>query len=225
VLLNKAYTRVEPFALQNVTMSAEMRVVGEASQNGKNYQVINVIGSHAIPDGRYYYDPSTNQIDFQERVGIGSERLPAPQAVLMSTVINGILRRSLPWGLVLLGVFIVVVMELCGVRSLAFAVGSYLPIATTAPIFMGGVVSGLLQKITKRQEGEVSSGALFAAGLIAGGSIGGLILAALVGFEVDQKVAIGTKYWPGLSNSSALGLVIFLAMAGALFAVGRKKLE
>ena len=225
VLLNKAYTRVEPFSLQNVAMSAEMRVVGEASQNGKSYQVINVIGSHAVPDGRYYYDPSTNQIDFQERVGIGSERLPAPQAVLMSTVINGILRHSLPWGLVLLGVFIVVVMELCGVRSLAFAVGSYLPIATTAPIFMGGVVSGLLQKLTKRQEGEVSSGALFAAGLIAGGSIGGLILAALVGFEVDQKVAIGTKYWPGLSNSSALGLVIFLAMAGALFAVGRKKLE
>ena len=177
-------------------MTAEMRVVGEASRNGKSYQVINVIGSHAIPDGRYYYDPADKQIDFQERVGIGSERLPAPQAVLMSTVINGILRHSLPWGLVLLGVFIVVVMELCGVRSLAFAVGSYLPIATTAPIFMGGVVSGLLQMITKRQEGEVSSGALFAAGLIAGGSIGGLILAALVGFEVDQKVAIGTKYWP-----------------------------
>jgi uncharacterized oligopeptide transporter (OPT) family protein len=143
----------------------------------------------------------------------------------MSTVINGILRHSLPWGLVLLGVFIVVVMELCGVRSLAFAVGSYLPIATTAPIFMGGVVSGLLQMITKRQGGEVSSGALFAAGLIAGGSIGGLILAALVGFEVDQKVAIGTKYWAGLANSSVFGLLIFLAMAGALFAVGRKKLE
>jgi uncharacterized oligopeptide transporter (OPT) family protein len=140
-------------------------------------------------------------------------------------VINGILRRSLPWGLVLLGVFIVVTLELCGVRSLAFAVGSYLPISTTAPIFVGGVVSWLLQVVTQRQEGEVSSGALFSAGLIAGGSIGGLILAALVGFEVDQKVAIGTRCWNGLSNSSALGLVIFLAMAGALFAVGRKKLE
>jgi uncharacterized oligopeptide transporter (OPT) family protein len=225
VLLNRAYTRVEPLAFENVAMTAEMRVVGEASQNGKNYQVINVIGSHVIPDGRYYYDPAAQRIDFQERVGIGSDRLPAPQAVLMSTVINGILRRSLPWGLVLLGVFIVVVMELCGVRSLAFAVGSYLPIATTAPIFMGGVVSGLLQKITKRQEGEVSSGALFAAGLIAGGSIGGLILAALVGFEVDQKVAIGTKYWPGFAKSSLFGLLFFLCMADVLFAVGRKKLE
>jgi putative OPT family oligopeptide transporter len=225
VLLNRAYTRVEPLAITGVQLTTEMRVVGEATQQGKTYQVINVIGSHKLPDGRYYYDPATKRIDFQERVGIGSERLPAPQAVLMSTVINGILRQSLPWGLVLLGVFIVVVMELCGVRSLAFAVGSYLPIATTAPIFCGGVVNWLLQKVTKRQEGEVSSGALFAAGLIAGGSISGLILAAIVGFEVDQKVALGTRYWPALANSSVFGLLVFVAMASVLFAVGRKKLE
>jgi nitric oxide reductase large subunit len=87
------------------------------------------------------------------------------------------------------------------------------------------VVSWLLQFVTKRQEGEVSSGALFAAGLIAGGSIGGLILAGLVGFEVDQKVAFGAKYWPALSNSSLFGLLVFLLLAFALFAVGRKKLE
>lgn len=225
ILLNRAYTRVEPLTIAEVQMSPEMKVVGETNYQGKTYQVINVIGSHKIPDGRYYFDPGAQRIDFQERVGIGSERLPAPQAVLMSTVINGILRQSLPWGLVLLGVFIVVVMELCGVRSLAFAVGSYLPIATTAPIFCGGVVSWLLQQVTKRQESEVSSGALFAAGLIAGGSIGGLILAALVGFEVDQKVVLGTKYWATLANSSIFGLVVFMAMAAALFHVGRKKLE
>ncbi len=225
VLLNRAYTRVVPLSVENVQLSPEMKVVGETAHEGKTYQVVNVIGSHVLPDGRYYYDPAAHRIDFQRREGIGSERLAAPQAVLMSTVINGILRRSLPWGLVLLGIFIVVVLELCGVRSLAFAVGSYLPIATTAPIFAGGVVSWLVTKITKRHEGEVSSGALFAAGLIAGGSIGGLVLAALVGFEVDQKVAFGTKLWPALANSSAFGLLVFLAMASALFAVGRKKLE
>jgi uncharacterized oligopeptide transporter (OPT) family protein len=151
----------------------------------------------------------------------------------MSTVINGILRQSLPWGLVLLGVFIVVVMELCGVRSLAFAVGSYLPISTTAPIFCGGVVSWLLTKVTKRQEGEVSSGALFSAGLIAGGSIGGLILAAIIGSKLDTRlgfdllngISVGTKYWPSIANSSLFGLLVFLAMASVLFVVGRKKLE
>jgi len=219
--------------LENVQMTAEMRVVGESIREGKTYQLINVIGSRTIPDGRYLFDPAAKRIAFQERVGIGSQELPAPQAVLMSTVINGILRQSLPWGLVLLGIFIVVVMELCGVRSLAFAVGSYLPIATTAPIFCGGVVSWLLTKITKRQEGEVSSGALFAAGLIAGGSIGGLILAGIVGSKLDTRlgfdllngISVGTKYWPSIANSSLIGLLVFLAMASALFAVGRKKLE
>lgn len=225
VLLNRAYTRVEPLVLENVQLAPEMKVVGEAAQAGKTYQVINVIGSRTVPDGRYFYDPATQRIEFQERVGIGSDRLPAPQAVLMSTVINGILRQSLPWGLVLLGVFIVVVMELCGIKSLAFAVGSYLPIATTAPIFCGGVVNWLLTKIYKREEGEVSSGALFAAGLIAGGSIGGLVLAGIVGFELERKVAIGTNYWPSLANSSLFGLLFFVAMAAVLFTVGRKKLE
>ncbi len=225
VVLNRVYTEVRPRVIENVGMTAEMRAVGEATREGKTYRVINVIGSRTIPDGRYYYDPAARRIEFQERVGIGSERLPAPQAVLMSTVVNGILRRSLPWGLVLLGVFIVVVMELCGVRSLAFAVGSYLPVSTTASIYCGGVVSWLLQVITKRQEGEVSSGSLFAAGLIAGGSIGGLVLAALVGFNVDRKVGIGLKYWPEMANSNLFGLAVFLAMASVLFAIGRKKLE
>jgi len=231
VLLNRAYTRVEPLTMENVTMTDEMRVVGnidyksEQMAQPKTYQVLNVIGSHTVPDGRYYYDSAAQKIEFQERVGIGSDRLPAPQAVLMSTVINGILKQSLPWRLVLLGVFIVVVMELCGIRSLAFAVGSYLPIATTAPIFCGGVVNWLVTKVTKRPEGEVTSGALYAAGLIAGGSIGGLVLAAIVGFEMEEKFAIGRQLWPALSNSSAFGLLFFILMAASLFIIGRKKLE
>ncbi len=233
VLLNRTYTRTESLVVENVQLTAEMTVLGDRVQEGKTYQLVNVIGSRTVPDGRYLYDPAAHRIQFQERVGIGSQELPAPQAVLMSTVINGILRQSLPWGLVLLGVFIVVVMELCGVRSLAFAVGSYLPISTTAPIFCGGVVSWLLTKVTRRQEGEVSSGALFAAGLIAGGSIGGLVLAAIIGSKLDTRlgfdllngVSVGTKYWPGVANSSLIGLLVFLALASVLFIVGRKKLE
>src|SRR5919204_6201264 len=78
-------------------------------------------------------------------MGIGSTSLPAPQATLMSTIIRGLLSRNLPWGLVLVGVFISVPLELCGVRSLSFAVGSYLPIATTAPIFVGGLVRAYVE--------------------------------------------------------------------------------
>jgi hypothetical protein len=151
----------------------------------------------------------------------------------MATVINGILTRKLPWGLVLFGIFLVLTLELCGVRSLAFAVGSYLPISTTAPIFVGGLVKYAVEKIWKvpEAEAESGSGALFAAGLIAGGSIGGLILAGVIGSGFDARfgysllegVSIGTTYWPGIANSHAVGLLVFSLMAGALFMVGRKR--
>ena len=88
---------------------------------------------------------ATQKIEVQWIQGIGSEKAAAPQARLMATVINGILARRLPWRLVLLGVFLVLVVELLGIRSLPFAVGSYLSIATTATIFAGGVVGGMSQ--------------------------------------------------------------------------------
>ena len=95
-------------------------------------------------------------------MGIGSSALPAPQATLMATIIKGLLSQNLPWGLVLVGVFISVTLELCGIHSLSFAVGSYLPIATTAPIFVGGLVRAYVEKRTGRtEESEVGAGTLF----------------------------------------------------------------
>ena len=92
-------------------------------------------------------------------MGIGSTSLPAPQATLMATIIKGLLSQNLPWGLVLVGVFISVTLELCGIRSLSFAVGSYLPIATTAPIFAGGLVRAYVERKTKKsEESEVGAG-------------------------------------------------------------------
>src|SRR5204862_1135829 len=116
---------------------------------------------------------------------IGSTSLPAPQATLMATIIKGLLSQNLPWGLVLVGVFISVTLELCGIRSLSFAVGSYLPIATTAPIFAGGVVRWLVERKTgPSSDSEISSGTLFSSGLIAGGSIAGIIYAVLFGSKI-----------------------------------------
>ena len=95
----------------------------------------------------------------------------------MSVVINGILNQKLPWGLVLLGVFLVIAVELLGIRSLSFAVGSYLSIGTTAAIFCGGVVRWLAERGTESGGGEdeTSPGALYASGLIAAGGIVGLL--------------------------------------------------
>jgi putative OPT family oligopeptide transporter len=114
--------------------------------------------------------------------GIGSEAVAAPQATLMATIVRGLLSQNLPWGLVLVGIFIAVTLELCGIRSLSFAVGSYLPIATTAPIFAGGLVRWFVERKTGvHEESEVGSGTLFSSGLIAGGSLTGILFAVLVG--------------------------------------------
>jgi putative OPT family oligopeptide transporter len=161
---------------------------------------------------------------------IGSQSLAAPQATLMSTIIKGLLSQNLPWGLVLVGVFISVTLELCGIRSLSFAVGSYLPIATTAPIFIGGVVRWYVERQTgMTQESDISSGTLFSSGLIAGGSLAGILYAVLFGLEIvpaaDDAGTLGLvpMLHEGTSGMVAAGL-LFFALATVLARVGQRKL-
>jgi putative OPT family oligopeptide transporter len=163
---------------------------------------------------------------------IGSDALPAPQATLMSTIIKGLLSQNLPWGLVLVGVFISITLELCGIQSLSFAVGSYLPIATTAPIFAGGLVRAYVEKKTgKVEESEVGSGTLFSSGLIAGGSLAGILYAVLFGRGVipaaDDSGALalfGSALHDGTGGLIAGGL-LFFALGVVLARVGQKKLD
>jgi uncharacterized oligopeptide transporter (OPT) family protein len=117
-----------------------------------HYILLNAIGSNVLQDGKYLYNPATGQIEVQWIQGIGSERAAAPQGRLMATVINGILSRKLPWTLVLLGVALVIVVELLGVRSLTFAVGAYLSIATTLAIFVGGVMRWMVDSAMVRHK-------------------------------------------------------------------------
>jgi len=155
----------------------------EEVSHAKQYVVLNAIGSATLADGKYLYDPTTHQIEIQWMQGIGSEKAAAPQGRLMATVINGILSRKLPWSLVLLGVALVIMVELLGVRSLTLAVGAYLSIATTLAIFVGGVMRWMVdRRLAKNRdpeevttESEISSGSLYASGLIAAGGIVGLM--------------------------------------------------
>ena len=162
---------------------------------------------------------------------IGSDALPAPQATLMSTIIKGLLSQNLPWGLVLVGVFIAVTLELCGIHSLSFAVGSYLPIATTAPIFAGGLVRAYVEKKTgKVEESEVGSGTLFSSGLIAGGSLAGILYAILFGRGIVPEADGGEALAPiGFLHDGTGGLIagglLFFALGVILSKVGQKKLE
>ncbi|MEY4108257.1 MAG: hypothetical protein RL181_2599, partial [Bacteroidota bacterium] len=116
--------------------------------------------------------------------------LPAPQATLMATVIKGLLSQNLPWGLVIAGMGIAAVVELCGISSLAFAVGAYLPLSTTSPIFIGGLVKWFVERKEKgkAEESEIGPGALFSSGLIAGGAITGIIIAAMLGYTVGTTL-------------------------------------
>ncbi len=108
----------------------------------------------------------------------------APQATLMATIIKGLLSQNLPWGLVLVGMSLSIVLELCGVHSLSFAVGAYLPVSTTAPIYAGGLVRWWVErKSGVKEEGDLGAGTLFSSGLIAGGSICGILFAVLVGTD------------------------------------------
>jgi putative OPT family oligopeptide transporter len=213
---------------------------------GKNYVLINSLGSHEIPDGEYLYDPASKEIEYQWAQGIGSDKAPAPQARLMATVINGILNQRLPWRLVLMGVALVIAVEVLGVRSLAFATGSYLSIATTAAMFAGGLVRALVEATTKKKdESEASPGALYSSGLIAAGGVFGL-LGILINLLQDPEISnraphwvtsilrlpwrpdlfsFGPKLMGTLAVSNLFGLVMFVLLAGSLFYFARKKLD
>jgi putative OPT family oligopeptide transporter len=213
---------------------------------GKTYALINSLGSSVVPDGEYLYDPGTKQIEIQWAQGIGSDKAPAPQARLMATVINGILNQRLPWRLVLMGVALVLAVEILGVRSLAFAVGSYLSIATTATMFAGGLVRWLVETTSKKaDEGEASPGALYSSGLIAAGGVFGLlgiVIALLQDPEISTRTpqwvtsllrlpwrpdlfAMGPKYFGSVATSNLFGLFMFILLAGSLFYFARKKLS
>jgi putative OPT family oligopeptide transporter len=199
--------------------------------SGSEYQVLNALGSTELADGKYLYSPTTHRIEGQWIQGIGSEKVAAPQARLMATVINGILTQKLPWGLVLLGVFFVLVVELMGIRSLTFAVGSYLSIGTTLAIFAGGVARWLADRAVakagvKTDNEDASPGALFASGLIAAGGIVGLLGVVLAffenvfGFENPIHLSI-----PFISNNNYVSVIMFALLAFSLYHFARKPLK
>ncbi len=198
---------------------------------GSQYILLNALGSHELADGKYLYDPKTGAIDVQWIQGIGSEKAAAPQARLMATVINGILRQQLPWGLVLLGVFLVIAIELMGIRSLTFAVGSYLSIATTLAIFAGGMVRWMVDRAQAKSgdgaesESEISPGSLYASGLIAAGGIVGLMGVGMKLWESVAGRATNPLQMPQtFLDNQWVSVIMFALLAWSLHYFARKPL-
>jgi uncharacterized oligopeptide transporter (OPT) family protein len=164
---------------------------------------------------------------------IGTDKFSAPQATLMATLARGILSFNLDWQFVMVGVFIAVMIELCGVKALAFAIGLYLPLATTLPIFIGGAIKGLTdwqleKEHAPKTDDELGRGSLFATGLIAGGALAGVIVALLSVneniFNALQHVNAehGLSLLLGHGGYNLLGVTFFAAMAFGLYKIGMK---
>lgn len=169
---------------------------------------------------------------------IGTDKYPAPQGTLMATLIKGILSFNLDWQFVLVGVFIAIVVELCGIKALSFAIGIYLPLSTTLPIFIGGAIRGIIEWRQRKknifitpEEEDLGKGNLFATGLVAGGALAGVLVAILSSID-SVSANLGTiNTEPGLHNALGgegykwLGVAFFAFMGFVLYriAVQRNK--
>jgi hypothetical protein len=189
----------------------------------------------------YFVDPGINGSFNRLPNGDRITKFDAPKATLMSYIIKGILGGKLPWGLVLLGAMIAIVLEMSGIPSLAFAVGVYLPLSSSSPIFIGGMVRWLVDKwiakkyaganLTEEQltaEGDKSPGVLMASGYIAGGAIAGIIIAFMAGVpslakfnDTIDKWSKGNRFYTG-SSADLLALIPFVILIAVLYMTGRE---
>jgi putative OPT family oligopeptide transporter len=192
----------------------------------------------------YLVDPGINGTQHEYTAANGAKvtvnKFDAPKATLMSYIIKGILNRQLPWGLVLLGVMIAIVLEMSGIPSLAFAVGVYLPLSSSSPIFIGGMMRWLVdrytarkfagQKLTEEQltaEGDKSPGVLMASGYIAGGAIAGIAIAfsqgLLTNFDtrMTNTMTASNPFFAG-DWSNVLALIPFGILTVLLYLAGRE---
>ncbi len=155
----------------------------------------------------------TSVVILHNAYGFGSPDLPAPQATLVKTIVEGLMRSGIPWGLVMAGFFLGVVVELCGLPSLPFAVGLYLPVSTMTPIFVGGCIRRYVEHRFADRPNELERrrerGVLFASGLIGGEGLLGVGV-ALYAFYFNKPEGLGL-HWP-----EPIGDIVALAVFATL---------
>lgn len=195
----------------------------------------------------YWVDPGINGTVTKRPDGSEVKKFDAPKATLVSYIIKGILSHRLPWALVLFGVMIAIVLELSGIPSLAFAVGVYLPLSTSMPVFIGGAVRWLVDARRRRNpefahlteqehiaEGDKSPGVLMASGYIAGGAIAGTIIAFMAGImsntydALDKWATAHNPFYaqvtPAQISPDLLSLIPFAVIVGILYLTGRESI-
>jgi putative OPT family oligopeptide transporter len=178
---------------------------------------------------KYHIDPGIGGRENTDFTGRRVEKLDSPKSQIMSLVVDGILTQKLPWGLIMIGAFLAIAMEVLGVPSLPVAVGVYLPISTSATMFMGGIVRWLVERrmAPEEREGPAADsgpGVLFSSGLIAGGAIMGVLLAGLTASTAgwDRALAVGEHLGDFVQNSLVAMIVYTVALAVPLYLVARR---
>ncbi len=152
--------------------------------------------------------------------GFGSDELGAPQATLMKLIVEGVMGGNLPWGLVLIGVLIAIVIELIGIPVLPFAIGVYLPVQLNACIMVGGIIRLIIEKLAKNEEKKtrsVNDGILFCSGMIAGEGLVGILLAVLAIFGIDKLLDLGSRLSLSSTFMGVGGIVLFAIIILTLF--------
>ena len=155
--------------------------------------------------------------------GYGTAEIPAPQAQLMKMIVEGIMGGNLPWGLVFVGVFLAICLEILRIPVMPFAIGLYLPIYLNATIMIGGIVRGLLDRRKgvdeKTKTAQSTDGTLYCAGMIAGEGLVGILLAifAVVGISLDMSGVVN------LGNIGGVVLMIIMILSLLKFSIWRKK--
>jgi putative OPT family oligopeptide transporter len=228
-LLNNTYTNIIPEPHPGVVLEASapgssersVTTLGERMRHdGREWDVVRVnLPTQGIVPGKYLLDPTTHEVAYLVDPGIGGRireidgrpitKLDSPKATIMALVTDGILTQKLPWGLVLIGVFLTISIEIMGLQSLPIAVGVYLPISTSASMFAGGVVRWLVERRMRSSErsiAEVESGpgVLFSSGLIAGGAIAGIAIAGIAAALVARAEAAKVPAADYLSHVAGL---------------------
>lgn len=223
----------------------------QAEQDKASYKVWHKTDTVGGPAGKYLVDnagkavylvdPGINGAYNKRPDGTEVKKYDAPKAVLMSYIIKGILDQQLPWTLVLFGVMIALVLEMAGIPSLAFAVGVYLPLSSSAPLFIGGMIRWLVDRRNNKLDqykslnaeemqaaGDRSSGVLLSSGYIAGGALAGIVIAFTAGILTGFDKAIGdwaTAHNPFFEGAFANGLTLipYAVIILTLYLVAREK--
>jgi putative OPT family oligopeptide transporter len=223
IFLNRNLTEIKA-TRYDVVLPADPDARAEKGPDGQTYRLHHVGDVPGVPDGAYLADEA-GRIHYEVVQGIGSSKAPAPQARLMSLVIKGILSQQLPWGLVLIGVFLSCLLEVVGVPALAFAVGVYLPLESTTPVFMGGLVRWLIDRRRGSDaESDAGPGVLYSSGLIAGASLMGLAYAGLQPEEfaaIREQLNLGRFLPDWFSQGPLVGLLTFVGVAALLYRAAR----